>query len=128
MPAAAPVVAIVDDDADVRAALADLLAVAGYRPAEFAGGAEFLDAALLEEPACVVTDVRMPRMSGLELLSVIKARAPELPVIVLTSMRDVDLPASAGVLGAEAFLAKPVSDTDLLDAIARAIAAARPPA
>jgi two-component system response regulator FixJ len=119
------VVAVVDDDRSVREALADLLQVEGYRTRVFADGPSLLAGPGLDEIACVVSDVRMPGMNGLELQRRLRAARPALPVIFITSSADEAMQAKAMEDGAAAWLAKPVSDAALLAYLGAALAAAR---
>lgn len=103
-----------DDDRSVREALADLLQVEGYPARTFEDGPSLLADAALDEVACVITDVRMPGMDGLELQSRLRTRSPALPIIFITSSADEKLHARAMADGALAWLSKPVSDAELL--------------
>jgi two-component system response regulator FixJ len=108
------VVAIVDDDRPVREAVADLLQVEGYPARTFEDGQSLLADADLAQVACVITDVRMPGMNGLELQRRLRSRAPSLPIIFITSSVEEALQARAIAEGAMAWLSKPVSDAELL--------------
>lgn len=108
------VVAIVDDDRSVREALADLLEVEGYRTRTYEDGPSLLREPSLEALACVISDVRMPGMDGLELQRRLRARSRKLPLIFITSSADFILQARAMAEGALAWLSKPVSDAILL--------------
>lgn len=108
------VVAIVDDDRPVREAVADLLQVEGYPARTFEDGKSLLADAELAQVACVITDVRMPGMNGLELQRRLRSRAPSLPIIFITSSVEEALQARAIAEGAMAWLSKPVSDAELL--------------
>lgn len=113
-----PVIAIVDDDSEMRDALCDLLLVEGLACRAFESAEAFLAAHAPGAFACVVTDVRMPGMTGLELLARIKRSEPDLPVIVVTSATDAQTRQRAMDGGARAFLVKPVRDADLLSHLA----------
>lgn len=110
-----------DDDRSVREALADLLQVEGYPARTFEDGPSLLADAALDEVACVVTDVRMPGMDGLELQRRLRARSPALPIVFMTSSADETLQARAIADGALAWLAKPVSDAELLACLRSAL-------
>ena len=111
-------VLIVDDDASVRMGLRRLVQAAGYEVEVFAEAREFLARpADPARPACLVVDVRMPGMSGLELVDVIAGTPRALPVVFITGMRTMPSASSAHACGAVAFLDKPVDDTVLLEAI-----------
>lgn len=117
------IVAIVDDDEAIRDALSDLLMVEGFACHAFDGGAAFLAEFGHQTFDCLITDVRMPGMTGLELLEHLQALDSSLPVIVLTSVADEQSRARALALGARAWLAKPVADNVLLNELNRAIKA-----
>ncbi|GGN54092.1 response regulator [Novosphingobium indicum] len=117
-----PTVAIVDDDEAVREALGDLLMVSGLTCQTFEGAASFLDATTKRHFDCLITDIRMPDMSGIELIEHLQKRCTDLPVIVISSVLDQHVRSSALSLGVHAWFTKPVSDERLLGAIAAAIA------
>jgi RNA polymerase sigma factor (sigma-70 family) len=108
---------IVDDDAAVRDSLALLLSVRGYRTATFASAEDFLGAVKPEWSGCVLADIRMPGMSGLEMQQVLAERALAMPVIVLTAHGDVDSARAAFKARAVDFLEKPFDDEALVEAI-----------
>lgn len=116
-----PTVAIVDDDEAVREALGDLLMVSGLSCHKFAGAAPFLAARETLHFDCLITDIRMPGMSGIELIQHIHEEGAGLPVIVLTSVLDEQIRARALALGARVWFTKPVTDERLLGALAAAI-------
>ena len=118
---------VVDDDDAVRDSLALLLEAAGLRVEAFAGGAEALTRCQDERPSCVVTDVRMPQIDGLELQRRLAQLHAQLPVIVITGHGDVPLAVQAMKAGAADFIEKPFSDDVILASIgrrSRAVAAA----
>mgnify|MGYP000485745115 FL=1 len=117
-----PTVAIVDDDEAVREALGDLLMVSGLACECFEGAAEFLAARRVRQFDCLVTDIRMPGMSGIDLIERLRDERAELPVIVLSSVLDEATRSHALAIGAQAWLTKPVTDEHLLEALAQAIA------
>jgi FixJ family two-component response regulator len=118
-----PTVFVVDDDLSVRGALARLLKSAGYNVETFASARDFLNRARRGESAgCVVLDIRMPGLSGLELQRELKAFGPPLSVIFITGHGDIPTTVRAMKDGATDFLAKPVHDEDLLRAVRQAIA------
>ena len=109
---------LVDDEHSVRKALARLLRSAGCRVQAFASAREFLDGVRdVEAPACLVLDVQMPEMTGLDLQRELQAAHAGLPIIFLTGHGDIPLSVQAMKGGAVDFLTKPVQDTDLLRAI-----------
>lgn len=110
-----------DDDESIREALCDLLMVAGLACRTFDGAPAFLADRAARGVDCLITDVRMPGMSGLELLERVRADGSNLPVIVLTSVLDQGARARALELGAQAWLTKPVADDALLDQLKAAI-------
>jgi FixJ family two-component response regulator len=117
MTSLAPIVYVVDDDPSVRRAVGRLLRVEGYRVQTFASGAEFLRVPDPGEPACVVLDVRMPGLSGFELLECLSARRRLLPVVLITGHSEVPMATRAIKIGCVGFLAKPFEDVALLTAV-----------
>ncbi len=121
--AAVTTVFVVDDDDGVRTSLSILLDSAGYRAIPFASATEFLAQYDLASPGCLLLDMRMPGMSGMELLQELSRRGAFLPVIFITGHGDVPLAVEAMKAGAFDFLQKPFSPRDLLERITRALAA-----
>lgn len=109
-----PLVAVVDDDEAVREALCDLLMVSGLACRIFENASAFLGDATARDCDCLITDVRMPGMSGVELLEQLRSDRSDIPVVVLTSVVDDHLRVRADALGALAWLPKPVSEDVLL--------------
>lgn len=122
------VVHLIDDDEDVRRALAFLLGTAGLAVKVYESASAFLDRADIAATECIVTDVRMPGVDGLELLRRLKEKGSTAPVIVMTGHADVAMAVEAMKNGAVDFIEKPFSDDVLLGAIARAVELARKPA
>lgn len=120
MPAEA-IVHIIDDDDAVRDSLAFLLTSSGIRAETHASATVFLDRFAEVSIGCIVTDIRMPDISGIDLLRQVKERNPGLPVIVITGHGDVPLAVEAMKLGAADFLEKPFDDDALLAAIRTAL-------
>jgi len=116
-----PLVAVVDDDEAIREALCDLMMVTGLACSTFDSAPAFLNDNSPTEVDCLITDVRMPGMSGIDLLERMRAGGSNLPVIVLTSVLDAGARAKALELGAQAWLTKPVADEALLDQLKSAI-------
>ncbi|MFS0737475.1 sigma-54 dependent transcriptional regulator [Sphingomonas sp. 1P06PA] len=116
-------VALVEDDIDVRVATAQLLSIAGHATVEFADAASALAAIGADFPGVVLSDIRMPGQSGVELLRALRERDAELPVILMTGHGDVATAVAALKAGAWDFLIKPCDPDLLLSAIARAAAA-----
>ena len=114
-------VAIVDDDHSVQSALKDLMEAAGLSARCFASAEEFLESNLRGETACLVTDVRMPGMSGLELQAKLKAEGSRIPIIFITAHGDAKVKSRAMTAGAVEFLSKPFDDEALLDKVRAAL-------
>ncbi len=118
------VIHIVDDEAPVRSSLAFLLMSAGFAARVHESGQAFLDALTDARSACLVTDLRMPHMNGVELLEALAARGLHVPAIVITGHGDVPMAVAAMKAGASDFIEKPFADGVLIEAIRRACAAA----
>jgi two-component system, LuxR family, response regulator FixJ len=116
-----PTVFVVDDDAAVRDALRFLLRSVGHAVEVFAAASEFLRAYGDDRPGCVVLDIRMPGMSGLELQQQLVERRAMIPVIFITGHGDVPMAVEAIQAGAMDFIQKPFRDQDLLDRINQAL-------
>jgi RNA polymerase sigma factor (sigma-70 family) len=116
-----PTVYLIEDDADLRESLAALLEASGYVPRGFASAEEFLAKGVNDRPACVVVDLRLPGMSGLDLQKKLHDEQPHLPVIVLTGHGDVASARTALRTGALDFLEKPVQPKELMDAVSAAL-------
>jgi two-component system, LuxR family, response regulator FixJ len=119
--AADAVVHLIDDDDGVRQALSFLLTSSGFAVRVFESASAFLEAISKLQPGCIVTDVRMPGISGLELQRQLKARQVGLPVIIITGHGDVALAVEAMKAGAIDFIEKPFHDETLISAIRTAI-------
>ncbi|NNH33517.1 response regulator transcription factor, partial [Rhizobium sp. SEMIA 4085] len=117
-----PLVIIVDDDASMREALSELILSAGFKPVCFASTGEMLDTNVLDSPGCLILDVRMPRVSGLDLQHHLAQNGSPTPIIFLTGHGDIPMTVQAMKAGAVDFLTKPVRDQTLLDAVIRGIA------
>jgi len=115
-------VCIVDDDQAVLAALASLLTADGYAVRAHESARTFLDMIQQDDCGCLVTDVRMPEMSGLDLLAEMKERRVSMPVIVITTHGDVSLAVAAMKRGAVDFFKKPFDGGALLDSVRAALA------
>lgn len=113
----APMVYVVDDDPSVRRAIGRLLRAEGYRVQTFASGAEFLRVPDNDDPACVVLDIRMPGLSGFELLECLSTRRRVLPVILITGHGEIPMATRATKIGCVGFLPKPFEDVALLSAL-----------
>jgi two-component system, LuxR family, response regulator FixJ len=117
-----PVVMVVDDDAGVRNAMRALLKSVGINAALYASAQEFLAAYDPQQPGCLLLDIRMPGMSGMELQQQLNLRGAVIPVIFMSGHADIPMAVEAMQHGAFDFLQKPFRDQDLLDRIQRAIA------
>ena len=121
MTAAGPLIAVVDDDASVRRALARLLRAAGYRTETFSDAETFLEHLPGHLPACVILDVRMPGMSGIELYDQLRVEHRSIPTIFITGHGDSMMAERAIEAGAAGFLLKPFEDEQLLEAVKGAL-------
>ena len=119
----APLAILIDDDAAVRDALEELLTSVGIASLLFSSAQEFLEAKLPDRPGCLVVDVRMPGLSGLDLQQLLASRGILTPIVFLTGHGDIAMSVQAMKAGAVDFLTKPVRDQTLLDAVSSAIAA-----
>jgi FixJ family two-component response regulator len=122
MKTAEPIVFVVDDDPSVREALEGLFRSVGLRCELFGSAQEFLNCKRPEGPACLVLDVRLPGLGGLELQRELAAAELELPIIFITGHGDIPMSVRAMKAGAVEFLTKPFRDQELLEAIDQALA------
>jgi FixJ family two-component response regulator len=118
---AGSVVFVVDDDAFIREALSSLIRSAGIRVITFSSANEFLQQPPPDVPACLVLDVNLPGMNGMELQRELAQRNNNIPIIFITGHGDIPMSVRAMKAGAVEFLTKPFRDQDLLDAIQQAI-------
>lgn len=116
-----PSVAIVDDEEGIRKALSRLLRASGLDAESYANGQEFLDAAAEHRPDCVVLDLHMPGMSGLQVLRKLKAAGQRLSIVVITAHDEPETRERCIDAGACAYLRKPLEDRLLLNAISAAM-------
>jgi|SRR5665213_3588004 len=116
-----PVVFVVDDDVSVRESLELLIRCAGWQPETFASAQEFLVRPRSTVPNCLVLDVSLPGLNGLDLQKRVAQERPDMPIIFITGHGDVPMTVQAMKAGAIEFLTKPFSDETLLDAIRHAI-------
>lgn len=116
---------IVDDDNDLRSAIAELLQSVGLIVECFGSGAAFLDRDLSDANGCVLVDVRMPVMNGLELQQQLAARGNQLPLIFVTGHGDLKMGVAAMKVGAFDFITKPFHEQDLIDLVHAALAVER---
>jgi|KBSSwiStaDraftv2_1062776.scaffolds.fasta_scaffold783226_2 FixJ family two-component response regulator len=116
-----PLIAVVDDDSSLRESTQLLLRSAGYRAEVFASAREFLDSPRIDETACLLLDVRMPGMDGLELQRFLNEAQRQIPIIFITAHATDNAEQRARKAGAVDFLRKPVNDEKLLSAIQTAL-------
>jgi FixJ family two-component response regulator len=121
IPEGAPVVFIVDDDPGVRRSIQDLLSSVGLRSEAFATPQDFLSSKRSDGPGCLVLDVRLPGMSGLDFQRALAEAGVSLPIIFITGHGDVPMSVQAMKSGAVEFLIKPFRTQELLDAIQQAL-------
>jgi FixJ family two-component response regulator len=120
-PAEPPTVFIIDDDVDIRAAIQGLLKSVGVRSESFASAREFLSRPAADGPSCLVLDVRLPGLSGLDFQQQLGEAGVQIPIIFITGHGDIPMTVRAMKSGAVEFLTKPFRDQDLLDAIRQAL-------
>ena len=120
-----PIVFVIDDDRMIREGLQSLIRSVGLRVETFASAQDFLIAKRQDAPACLVLDVRMPGLSGLDLQLKLSDANVQIPIIFLTGHGDIPMSVRAMKEGAHEFLTKPVRGQDLLDAVQNAIASDR---
>src|ERR1700757_1063172 len=125
MSEADPTVFVVDDDAPLRESLRNLIWWVGLRVELFASAQEFLQSQQPDTPSCLVLDVRMPGLSGLDLQKQTSEAGLEIPIIFITGHGDIPMTVRAMKAGAIEFLSKPFRDQDLLDAIQQALERSR---
>jgi len=119
--AAVPTVFIIDDDRGMRQAIQDLVESVGLRAESFPTGEEFLRMRPAGRPGCLVLDVRLPQMSGLDFQHRLVETGMQIPIIFITAHGDIPMSVRALKSGAVEFLTKPFRDQDLLDAIQQAL-------
>ncbi len=120
-PPGAPTVLVIDDDAAVRAAIQGLLKSVGLRSEAFGTAQEFLRSNRPDGPSCLVLDVRLPGISGLDFQRELADAGVRIPIIFITGHGDIPMTVKAMKSGAVEFLTKPFRDQDLLDAIHQAL-------
>src|SRR5712664_94247 len=120
-PAGAPTVFVIDDDAAVRAAIQGLLKSVGLRSESFGTAQAFLRSKRPDGPSCLVLDVRLPGISGLDFQHELADEGIQIPIIFITGHGDIQMTVKAMKSGAVEFLTKPFRDQDLLDAIHQAL-------
>src|SRR6202043_3889031 len=120
-PKSIPIVYVVDDDASMRNALANLFRSVGLQSALFGSGSELLRSKLPEVPSCLVLDIRLPGLSGLDFQAELAKANMHIPIIFMTGHGDIPMTVRAMKGGAVDFLTKPFRDQDMLDAVVAAI-------
>lgn len=125
LPDSLPIVFVVDDDISVRESLAPLIESAGWRVRTFASAQEFLAHPHSDAPSCLVLDVSLPDLNGLDVQGLVAADRPEMPIIFITGHGDVPMTVRAMKAGAVEFLTKPFGDEALIGAIRDAVARSR---
>lgn len=116
-----PLVTIVDDDLSVREAVGELLLSMGMESASYGSTAELLDKGVSDRPGCLILDIRMPGIGGLDLHKHLMALGIAKPVVFMTAFADIPMTVEAMKAGAVDFFTKPVRDQALLDAVGKAI-------
>src|SRR5271166_4601636 len=120
-----PTVFIIDDDSGVRESIQDLVESVGLHAESFASAQEFLSTERRGGPSCLVLDVRLPGISGLDLQHELKRAGVKIPIIFITGHADIPMTVTAMKSGAVEFLTKPFREQDLLDVIQRALSRER---
>src|SRR5215470_15928410 len=116
-----PLLSVVDDDEMLRESIPDLLREFGFSARAFSSGQAFLSSDYVDQTRCLILDVAMPEMSGLDLQEELKRRGRAIPIIFISGQKDDDVRKQAFRQGAVRFLHKPFSDGDLLDAVNAAL-------
>lgn len=119
-----PMISIIDDDESVRVATESLVRSLGLTARTFASAEAFLESALVGNTACVITDVQMPGMSGVELQSVLRSKGDTTPLIFITAFPEERIRRQVDAAGAIGFLAKPFDGSAMIACIDRALGAA----
>jgi FixJ family two-component response regulator len=121
-----PIISVVDDDDSMRAFLCSLVRSLGFRANAFASAEEFLQSSTLGDASCVISDVRMPDMNGIELQSALNTRGYRVPIIFVTAFPDEATEARAMRAGAVCFLSKPFEGDDMIKCLEKALRGDRP--
>ena len=122
-----PYIAVVDDEEPVRKALGRLLRASGMEVECYAGGGEFLEGSARRRPDCVVLDLHMPGMSGLQVLAALRLARPGIPAVIITAHDAPEIRRQCLAAGAADYLRKPLDERVLLDAISAGLRAAKTP-
>lgn len=115
-------VAVVDDDASLRRSLRNLLSSVGIAVEVFSSGEDFLQSAVQSHVSCLVLDLRMPGMSGFELVDQLHRLGTRIPIVIVTALADIETRTQCLELGVHAFVGKPFLGDDLLQAVKGALA------
>jgi FixJ family two-component response regulator len=118
---AIPVISIIDDDESIRAGLNNLVRSLGYAVHAFASAEAFLQSAQLHDTSCVIADVRMPEMSGVELQSHLRSQGNQVPFIFITAVPEESIRRQALSEGAICFMAKPFDESTLISCLDTAV-------
>ena len=118
---AAPLIVVLDDDPAVRSSVRSLLRSVGFRVETFGGTQDFLTSAIVHAVNCLILDIRLPRVSGLDFQNQLAGAGIHVPIIFMTGHGDIPMTVRAMKAGAVDFLAKPFRDQDMLDAVAIAV-------
>jgi FixJ family two-component response regulator len=116
-----PLVHIIDDDQDIRLSLDSLFRSVGLKSTQYGSAREFLDAKRPDSVSCIVVDVRMPGLSGLDFQDQLTKNGSTIPIVLMTGHGDIPMTVRAMKAGAVDFLAKPFRDQDMLDAVSSAL-------
>ena len=117
----APLIVVLDDDPAVRSSVGSLLRSVGFRVETFGGTQDFLTSAIVQAVNCLILDIRLPRVSGLDFQNQLAGAGIHVPIIFMTGHGDIPMTVRAMKAGAVDFLAKPFRDQDMLDAVAIAV-------
>ncbi len=120
-----PLVAVVDDDPSIRSATSDLLKAAGFTPAAFEDAESFLGSPTRAGVVCLVADMRMPGMSGLELYAALVAAGQAIPTVIITAHPEELTRSRARAAGICCYLSKPFAPDELLECVDKAVVASR---
>jgi FixJ family two-component response regulator len=118
-----PVISIIDDDPSVRQATDGLVRSLGYQAVTFASAEDFLQSDHIEDTSCLITDVQMPGLSGVELQSMLNARGTRLPIIFITAFPEDRIRRCVLEAGAVGFLSKPFEESSLIEHLETALGA-----
>jgi FixJ family two-component response regulator len=115
------VISIVDDDQSVRDSIASLIRSLGHATATFSSAEEYLSSGVAQESSCLITDLRMPGMSGADLQALLAANGCTMPIIIMTASPDEGIRRQVLRAGASGFLHKPIQDHHLIDCLNKAL-------